>query len=177
MNFNWIDIILIGILAVTLIIGLIKGLVRQAVGLLAVFGGLILALIYYPVVSDLYLRIIDRAMIAEFLGFVTIFFGTLCIGWILGNLLSRMMKGPLKFMNHMLGGGLGLIKGLIISGVLVFALLVFPVDSRALSESRLAPACLQVAKVFVDLIPEELRERFKEAYRDMLGGWRDERKV
>lgn len=177
MNFNWIDVVLIGIIAIALIIGLIKGLIRQAIGLLAVFGGLILALVYYPVVAALYQRIIEREMICELLGFLTLFFGTLAVGWLAGSLLSKMMKGPLRFMNHVLGGGLGLVKGLLISGVIVFTLLVFPLDNKTLGESRLAPACLKAAEVFVDLIPQKLRNRFKEAYRDLLEGRRDERKI
>ena len=73
MALNWLDVILIAILVVTCILGVIKGLVRQVFGLLAVIIGLILALGFYSQVSWLYLRLFSNEVLAHFLGFLTIF--------------------------------------------------------------------------------------------------------
>ena len=73
-------------------------------------------------------------------------------------------------MNHVLGGGMGLLKGILICGVIVFALLVFPVNMRALKNSFLAPYCLKMAKIVVEIIPQELKESFKEAYDEIMEG-------
>ena len=163
MIFNWLDIVLFVVICVTLIIGIIKGLVRQVIGILAVIVGLILALIYYPYVAYLFGRVISSQVLSHFLGFISIFLAILCLGGIMSWLVSKLIKGPLKFMNHLLGGGLGLIKGILICGVLAFAFLVFPVNIKALENSFLAPYCLKMTKVVVGLIPQELKESFKEA--------------
>jgi membrane protein required for colicin V production len=167
--FNWLDIVLFIVIGVTLLFGIIKGLVRQIIGILAVIVGLILALVYYPYIAYLFGRVISSQVLSHFLGFVSIFLAVLCLGGIISWLVSKMIKGPLKFMNHFLGGGLGLIKGILISGVFVFALLIFPVNVKALENSFVAPYCLKMTKVIVGLIPQELKESFKEAYEDIMG--------
>lgn len=164
---NWIDVILVSILALTSILGIVKGLVKQVFGLLAVIIGLILALGFYSQVSWLYLRFVSNEVLAHFLGFLTIFLIVLCLGWISSYGLSKFMKGPLKLINNILGGGFGLLKGILICGVVVFALLVFPISKKALKESALSPVCLQMTKAIISLIPKELKERFKEAYQEV----------
>jgi len=169
MIFNWLDIVLFIVIGVTLVFGIIKGLVRQVIGILAVIVGLILALVYYPYIAYLFGRVISSQVLSHFLGFISIFLAVLCLGGIISWLMSKMIKGPLKFMNHFLGGGLGLIKGILICGVFVFALLIFPVNVKALENSYVAPYCLKMTKVVVGLIPQELKESFKEAYEDIMG--------
>ena len=169
MIFNWLDIVLFIVIGVTLIFGIIKGLARQVIGILAVIVGLILALVYYPYIAYLFGRMISSQVLSHFLGFISIFLAVLCLGWIVSWLVSKVIKGPFKFINHILGGGLGLIKGILVCGVLVFALLVFPVNVKALENSFLAPYCLKMTKVVIGLIPQELKENFKEAYEDIMG--------
>ena len=164
---NWIDVILISILALTSILGIMKGLVKQVFGLLAVIVGLILALGFYSQVSWIYLRFISNEVLAHFLGFLTIFLVVLCFGWVSSYFLSKFIKGPLKILNNILGGGLGLLKGILICGVVVFALLVFPISKKALKESALSPVCLQITRGIIGLIPQELKEKFKEAYQEI----------
>lgn len=164
---NWIDVILISVLALTSILGVIKGFVKQVFGLLAGIIGLILALGFYSQVSWIYLRFVSNEVLANFLGFLTIFLVVLCLGWVSSYCLSKFIKGPLKLLNNVLGGGLGLLKGILICGVVVFALLVFPISKKALKESVLSPVCLQMTRAMISLIPQELKEKFKEAYQEI----------
>lgn len=165
---NWLDVILILILIVTSFLGIIKGLVKQLFGLLAVIIGLILALGFYSQVSWLYRRLISNEVLSHFLGFITIFLAVLCIGWLSSRTLSKLIKGPLKLLNKVLGGGLGLLKGILVCGVVVFALLVFPISKKALKESQLSPVCLQMTRAIIGLIPRELKEEFREAYQEII---------
>lgn len=165
---NWLDVILIVILIVTSFLGIIKGLVKQLFGLLAVIIGLILALGFYSQVSWLYRRLISNEVLSHFLGFITIFLAVLCIGWLSSRTLSKLIKGPLKLLNKVLGGGLGLLKGILVCSVVVFALLVFPISKKALKESQLSPVCLQMTRAIIGLIPRELKEEFREAYQEII---------
>ena len=167
MGLNWLDIILLLILLIGLALGILKGLVRQIVSILAVLLGLILALTFYSVIASAFKSMIKDETIGHFLSFVTIFFAVVTIGWLIGRMFSKAMKGPFKFLNHVLGGALGLLKGALICGILVFALLVFPVDSEALQDSALAPGCIKITRGLIDLIPQELKQAFTEAYQDI----------
>jgi len=168
MNLNWLDIVLIAILLVTVILGFAKGLIREIIGLASVILGLILASLYYPYVSSFFEHIISHETLSHFLGFLIIFFAVLLVGGLISHLLSKLMKGPLKFLNHLLGGAFGLLKGILICGVLVFALLVFPISKEALVKSYFAPYCFGLAKATVYLIPQDLRAKFKSAYQDIV---------
>lgn len=169
MSFNWLDIVLVAVLLITFILGIVKGLIRQIIGIAAVVIGLILAVYNYSYVSQFYIRLVSHQTVSNLLGFFTVFIAVLCVGWFIAYLLSKLAKGPLKFFNHALGGGLGLLKGILISGVIVFALLIFPVDKSGLKESQLSPYCLKITKAIYYLIPENLKQDFRKAYHDILG--------
>ncbi len=170
---NWLDILLFIILALSLIWGVIKGFVRQVVGIAAVVAGLILAGMHYPNLS----RLLSRANLAEpwadLVAFLLIFISVLIAGALISFLLSKLMRGPLRFINHVLGGALGVIKGVLICGVLVIALLVFPVDKPTLMRSSLAPSCYWLTKGMIELIPQELKDKFKATYQEIIEGKRD----
>jgi len=166
---GWLDILLAVILVITLVIGLIKGLIREVIGIAAAVGGFLLAAYYYRWAADLIGGLIHNETVAKFLGFLLIFCLVILAGTILAWLLSKLMKGPLKFINHFLGSLFGLFEGVLIGGAVVFALLVFPVDRDAVNGSRLAPYCYSVTKVLVGLIPVELKDAAKSAYQSIVG--------
>ncbi len=168
MTWNWLDVLLLIILAVTVILGAVKGLARQIIGIAAVVAGLILALRYYANAGDVF-AFLSNPVLANLLGFFLIFAGVLGVGWIINRLVSKTVKGPLKSLNHLLGAGLGLIKGVLICGIVVFGMLVFPVNIQALKESRLAPISLKMTRAAYDIIPQDLKEKFILAYQEIIG--------
>ena len=168
MVFNWLDIILLVIIAVTIVIGAIRGFVRQIIGLLAVIVGLILAIRYYSYVAEVF-TFVRNDVLAQLLGFFLVFVAVLCVGWMINIFLTKAVRGPFRSLNHFLGAGLGLIKGILICGVVVFGLLVFPVNTGMIKESLLAPYCIKIVDTAYDLIPQELKDKFTEAYEEILG--------
>jgi membrane protein required for colicin V production len=162
---NWLDIMLLVIVILTAIVGIFKGLVRQVIGLVAVIAGLVLASLYYEGGAGLFDPFVKNALLSNFLGFLFIFVIVLVAGAILGHLITKAMKGPLAFANRLFGGVFGAVKGLLICGILVFALFAFQVAKPALETSALAPACLGITRAAVNLIPQELRDRFDSSYK------------
>lgn len=169
MGFNWLDVVILVLLLITLILGLIKGFIRQVIGIAAVVGGLVLAAKYYLPFSSVIGRLISVAPWPQLIAFFLLFIGVLVVGWMITFLLSKLIRGPLKFIDHLFGGALGLLKGVLICGVIVFALLVFPVDKNGLVKSSLAPYCYWMTKGVVHIIPKELKEKFRQAYKEMVG--------
>jgi membrane protein required for colicin V production len=179
MIFNWLDILLLVIIAITVIIGAIRGFVRQIIGLLAVILGLVLALKFYPYGKEVF-TFLRNEVLAQLLGFFLIFVIVLSVGWVINILLAKAVRGPFRSLNHFMGAGFGLLKGLIICVVVVFGFLVFPVNTRILEESVLTPYCIEIADTAYGLIPQELKDKFKEAYQEVLGNeeeGEDEKKI
>jgi membrane protein required for colicin V production len=164
MGFTWLDVILVIILAATVVSGLVKGFVRTLVGIVAVIGGLILASQYYATFARVAQVVIASPLGANLVGFLAVFLAVLLLGWGIGALVSKLMKGPLHFMDHLLGGLLGFVKGVFICGIIVLALVVFPIDRGAVKASRLAAWSCQVARAAILLIPAELKAKFRETY-------------
>jgi len=164
---NWLDIVLAVLLLVTAVWGVVRGLVRQAIGIAAVIAGLILASRYYREASTPFRRLMDNELLAHFLGFVVLFLVVLAAGALVGFLLTKAMKGPLALVNRLFGGALGLAKGVLLGGIAVFALLTFDIERRALESSKLAPLCFGVTRAAVNLIPKDLKDKFDSSYKEI----------
>ncbi|MCP2620216.1 CvpA family protein [Candidatus Aminicenantes bacterium AC-334-K16] len=168
MTFNWLDIILLIIIGVMIILGLIKGFLRQILGLVGIVAGFILALSFYPEVAGFLLRFIQPSVLTELLGFLIIFLGIVFVGYFLAHLLGKALKGPIKFFDRVLGGFFGFLKGVLIGGILLLALVLFPVNPSVIKASRVAPLCLGVTRGVVYLIPQKLKDKFNETYRQII---------
>jgi membrane protein required for colicin V production len=162
---NWLDWVLLAIIILTAVVGLVRGFVRQAIGLVAVVFGLVLAVVYYEQMAGVFNTFIHNPLLSNFLGFLLIFGVVLVAGAILGHLVTKAMVGPLAFVNRFFGAVLGLLKAVLICGILVFALVSFEVAKPALRTSVLAPACLGVTRAVISLIPQDLKARFNESYK------------
>ena len=172
---NWLDVLILVLLVITLVLGLVKGLVRQIVGIASVIAGLILAVLYFKPVSSLIRGFVSSDLLRHFIGFLAVFAAVLAAGSLLGWLLGKAMVGPLRFLNHVAGGALGLVKGVLISGVVVLALLLLDDGHNApirntLMTSRLAPPCYRATRALVLMIPQSLRETFTQSTEKIRGG-------
>jgi membrane protein required for colicin V production len=164
---GWADIVIAIIVIAAFVAGLVKGLMKEAIGLAAVLVGFIVASRTYVQVAAFLQKYIHEPVVTKFLGFILVFLAVFIVGALAAFLLSKLMVGPLKLVNHVLGGVFGLVEGMLICGVFIFALLVFPINKDALSNSRLAPYCYGLTKVMVNLIPKELKDQFKDAYENI----------
>jgi membrane protein required for colicin V production len=161
---NWLDYVLLAIVVVTTIVGIVKGFVRQVIGLVAVIAGLVLAVVYYEQTSHVFMAFVKNRLVSNFLGFLLIFVVVLVAGAILGHIVTKAMVGPLAFVNRLFGAVFGLIKAVLICGILVFALVSFEMAKPAVETSVLAPVCLAITRAVVNLVPKDLRTRFNESY-------------
>jgi len=176
MAFNWLDIVLLIIIGVLVILGLVKGFVRQILGLVAIIAGFILALAFYPEVAGFFQKFIQPRILTELLGFLLIFIGVISAGYFLAHLLGKALKGPIKFFDRLLGGCFGFLKGVLISGILLLALVLFPVNTSVIETSRIAPLCLRVTRAVVHLIPQKLKDKFNETYQRLVFPTKPERR-
>ncbi|HDJ23702.1 MAG TPA: CvpA family protein [Candidatus Aminicenantes bacterium] len=168
MALNWLDIILLVILGLLVVLGLAKGFLRQFLGLVGIVVGFILALSFYPEVASFCQNFIRPYVLTEFLAFLLIWGVVVLSSYLLAYLLAKALKGPIKLFDRLLGGVLGLLKGVLVCGILLLALVLFPVNPKAVEESRIAPLCLTVTKGIVCLIPQELKDKFDKAYRQLM---------
>jgi len=172
---NWLDVLLLLILAASVVTSFSTGLAREVVGLFSMIAALVLAIWFYGTAGSFLRPYVSAPGIANFCGFLIVFCGVLILGALIGKLLSRMMKvAGLSFVDRLLGAGFGAVRGLLVSIALVLALLAFtPGKSppNAVVHSRVAPYVIDAARVVAAVAPHELKDGFRKSYEQVKSIW------
>jgi len=169
-SLNWLDGVFIAIILVSMVMGVVKGLVRELLSLAFFVLAVVLSFLYF---RDLGLRFsssIHNREIANMVAFGAIFVGVLLVGALVTWAARKIFSvGPLRSMDRILGGAFGCIRGLLISGIVVFLLVVFPVNERITQESRLSPILLRTVNLVLRAVPDEYRQQINEFFRKVNG--------
>lgn len=152
---NWLDIVILVIIAIATFLGLRIGIIKAALSLAGLIVGVILAGRYYIPFSQ-QLSFIPQASIAKIVAFAIILIGVMIIAIVLAMLLkwaaSVMMLG---WVNRLGGAVFGLVLGAIFCGALLVMWVKFIGIDGAIAESTLAPILLDRFPVVLALLPSE----------------------
>lgn len=174
MNLNWLDYVLIVILAFSMLQSFRRGFTREFIGLAAAIAALILGMWFYGKAASLVRQWAGSDRAANLIGFLLVVFAVLLTGSILGWIVRRFVKAAgLSFFDRLLGAGFGLIRGALVAIALLTAYIAFGPrgDSKtapaAVVHSQIAPCLMEASSIFVDLAPVELKRNFREVYDEM----------
>jgi len=159
---HWIDLLIVGAIALTTFAAFSSGLIREVVTLVFLILGALLAGQFYDELAADITFLVDDDSTRNFIAFAAIFGGLYLVGQILSIVLKRtaalLMLGPL---DHVGGAAFGFVKGLLLVEVLLIAVTTFPIATgltAAIEQSALAPLFLDVAPVLLGLLPSEFRD-------------------
>jgi len=159
------DSLLIGILAFSVVLSLVKGLTRELISLGAAIWGFLFAAWFYQDLGERLTPFARNADIAAFTAFALIFLFCLISGGFLSRLAGRAVdRAGIRTLDRVLGASFGLLRGFLVSVVLILALTVFDVGQSTVARSQLAPYLIHGARVMVTLSPADMRERFRRGY-------------
>lgn len=171
-----IDFVFVVIILVSTVLALRKGLAREAISLAALLGGFLLAAFYYPAVSRLFADLARTEAVADLIGFLIIFLATLLIGAVAAFIVNRFIKmADLEWIDRLMGGVLGFLRGWAVASIIALALIAFPVRQDVLARSVFAPYLLAGARAAVLLVPQQLKLKFNEEYKKILQTWNHDR--
>ncbi len=126
---NWVDGIILGILGLSVLIGLLRGLVAEVLSLAIWVAAFVVATLFGPDVAALFENMISLSVARIGLGYAICFFGVLLIGAILRFAARRLIWSTgLTGIDRLLGVLFGFVRG-----VLVVTLVVFLVGLTALT--------------------------------------------
>lgn len=173
---NWLDIVLILILASSVFSGFASGMARVVVGMGATVLAIILSIWFYGSVAAAFQEYVSSRPVANILGFIVLFVAILLAGALLAALLARLFKWVgLGWLDRLLGGALGLLRGILISIVLIMIVVAFTPNPppRSVINSRIAPYIAGAASVLTAITPHELQDGFRENYEHVKKAWSD----
>jgi len=173
---NWLDVLLVFILAISIATSFRKGLSRELIGLAAVVLALLLGIWFYGPAGAFLIPYVSSRGIANLAGFFLVFFGVVTLGSLISYVIGRFLKVTgLRFIDHALGAGFGVLRGVLIGVALLTGVMAFSTDAehppQAVVESRLAPYVVEVSRVIVAMAPYELKEGFRKSYAQVKEAW------
>jgi membrane protein required for colicin V production len=177
-HWTFLDFLFVFIILVSIAFAITKGLAREIISLVALITGFVLAVFMYPTVALWFAEYTRTQAVADLLAFLIIFLGTLIIGAVAAFGVNRFIKmASLEWIDRILGAIFGLLRGWIVSSIIVLALIAFPVSQNTVEKSYLAPFLLAGARAAAYVVPTELRDRFYEEYKRVVQAWSEQRKT
>jgi membrane protein required for colicin V production len=161
---NLMDIAILIVLALMTIRGFSRGIILEMSSLFGFLISFFLAYAYYrPLTFKLIRYLPNYPILLAFLCFILLFF----VIYFAIQLLARAARGAVRlaflgWLDRILGGLLGLLKGVLISMILIGLLLFFSPKSSAMTqESRLYAPIQTLTGKIIYLIPSAFKEDFQ----------------
>lgn len=160
---NGLDWIIVLLMFLSILLAAAQGFFFEIFSLAGAVGGYVLAAWFYEGAATWFLPYVKSPMFANLAGFLTIFFVVVLLGGAVARLARWAIKEMgLRWVDRMLGGAFGLLRGVIICTVAIMALTAFAPESPELARSELA-GFFQVAGRGVSwLAPSVMRQRFSD---------------
>jgi membrane protein required for colicin V production len=112
---NWADWVIVGILLVSCLFGLIRGLMREALSLVIWIIAALCARIFLGSVEPLLVSVIDNPSVRTLSAILIIFISVLILGAFVQYLMGILIKfSGLSFLDRSLGIVFGILRGLVI---------------------------------------------------------------
>ncbi len=157
---NYIDIIILIILAIFIFGGVKKGLVRSIGEILGVFVSIYVAINFYEVCSSWLENAVSflHGTVTDIVSVILLFIVVNIAISVLVYFIDKIFSLPiLNFFNHLLGGIFGLIGGVVLIVVLFFIFAYFGIGVGMFENSKAIPYVEKVSFFIKPLLPQDLK--------------------
>jgi len=177
---NWVDLLLLFVIAASVLGGLKGGFARVGIGFAAAILGIFFGVWCYGIVGAYFLDYVSSRALANLLGFLVIFLGVILAGGIVGHLVAKFFKwAGLSWFDRLLGAAFGALRGAIIAVALVTVLLAFAPSPppKSVTDSKLVPYLAGFSNVLAMLTPREVKEAFQSTKEKAEKAWADKARL
>ena len=155
---SWIDFTLIGVVALSAVISLLRGFIREAMALVGWVAAVWIALTFPEPVAALFAGQVSVPSVRTGLAFVLLFVGTLVVSAVVVYMIGLLVdKTGLSGTDRLLGAVFGAARGVIIAAILVMLAGLTPMPRDPWwQQSTLLPHFQRVAEQLQTLLPPEI---------------------
>lgn len=159
---NWADLVLLGILALSTLVGLMRGFVVEALSLAVWVAAFWLAFLYGDRVAALFAAV-DAPSARLFLGYAAVFLAAILVGGLLTWLVGKLVSSTgLSGTDRLLGLVFGLARGAALACVVVLLLGFTPMPQDPWwRESRLLPTFERGAREMKTWLPAAVADHVR----------------
>jgi membrane protein required for colicin V production len=176
---NLLDIILSVIVIASIVGGFMAGFARVGVGFIATIAGMLCGFWFYGIPADWIHQYISSKTASNMFGFFIVFFGCVILGSLIGTLLARLFKWTgLSWLDRLLGGAFGVVRGWLIAVAFIAVLMAFTPKPTPnwMVNSKVLPYAIDASNVCAALAPNAIKEAFRESMNDMRKIWDEQLK-
>jgi membrane protein required for colicin V production len=153
-----VDYIIIAILIISAVMGLVRGLLREAIAVITWFLAIVLAWVFAPSLEPLLGGVLDGSPLRIWAARAIIFVGVLLLGGAISVVLGHYVRVSMfAGMDKFLGFVFGIIRGVVIVGAFTIAVQAMRMDEDPRwKNSRLMPYAIGVADALRGIVGEQL---------------------
>lgn len=153
-----VDYIIIAILIISAVMGLVRGLLREAIAVITWFLAIVLAWVFAPSIEPLLGGILVGSPLRIWAARTIIFVGVLLLGGAVSVVLGHYVRVSMfAGMDKFLGFVFGIIRGVVIVGAFTIAVQAMRMDEDPRwKNSRLMPYAIGVADALRGIVGEQL---------------------
>ncbi|MBA4358641.1 MAG: hypothetical protein C0405_13050 [Desulfovibrio sp.] len=171
---NILDLALLALMAFFVVRALFRGFVREIMGLVGLVAAVVASAMFYPPLAGFLRRVAgDDSSWWDAVAVLVILALVLAVFVYLGAGLARLVhRGPFSSLDRLLGAGAGLVKGVLVSYLILNLLLMAlpvgmlmnpgPENSNLVGRSMSAPHIVRAGRYLMDLIPHDLTRQLQE---------------
>lgn len=159
---NWLDYGILALIAVSVLMGIVRGFVREAMSLVTWLLALSVGVLYCQPVAALFTSI-SMEGVRLLLAFILLALTTLIIGGIVSYFLARLIHFTgFSITDRIIGILFGLARGVVVVSLMVMLGEVTPVKNDTLwKESKLVPRFQPMSQWMKDKLPSDFLKKFE----------------
>lgn len=155
------DWVIVAVILLSIVQAVSSGFFQEAFGIAGLVFGYMLAAWNYQRLAEHFAPHVMAVWLAEIAAFLLIFAAVMLLAGVAGRVARWVVKETgLSFVDRLLGGALGLLRGSLLVAVVLMSMAAFTPGSTWLEGSTLTPYFLVAGRAAIWVAPAELRARF-----------------
>ena len=158
---NWVDYIILGTIALSALVGVARGLIREVLSLGTWVAALAIAWFFHQELADLLSGQLAHPLVRKGAAFIALVLLVLIAGAILGTVLTALIDTVgLTGVDRLLGMAFGGARGVVLVAMTVYLVALTPAQGDpAWKESMLIKDFASISQWLLSLTPPELADR------------------
>lgn len=162
-TFNWIDYTIIAIIALSVLISVMRGFVREVISLVVWVAAIAVSFIFYRYIADLLVNFIHSDSVRWVVSFVGLFLVTLILGMLINYLIGQLVANTgLSGTDRVLGIIFGIARGILVVVLLMMLMNLTPfAKETSWQESVLLPHFQPLENWLSSFLPDSMHHHLE----------------